>query len=565
MNDISASIVIPTRARPDYLEVALRSIAPQAAAAGAEVLVVEDDASTPGVREIAERYGARHHGHGRPRGLNVARNTGVSESSGDLVVFIDDDVRVRPGWLDALLAAAAAAPTVEVFTGPIIPVLEGRPPRTCGREGPPITALELGPVDTEARYAWGANMAIRRSALSRVGPFDTTLEGAGDEQEWQDRLRAGGSPPPRYIAAAALEHRRTARDARLRHLAGAARARGRAARRFDAWRGAAPSRSRELITLAGCVGHAVRYRCPAALVMVAHSGGRLGEAIRERGGGRSRAVPAPPGGPDARDDFLSGCSGTVGGRDALRRETLDRLLDARELVSGRRAALARAARRRPPTRRVLVLAVVRPEHEHRFAMIEAELRQSRHAVSVHAGPPAGRGKFESLNDLLAEHPPVHYDWLLVVDDDIELPHGFLDRFLFLAERFGLDLAQPAHRLASHAAWEVTRRHPRSSVRETGFVEIGPLTAFAASTFAALLPFPPLRMGWGLDVHWAALARERGWRCGVIDALPIAHRIAPAAGAYSREAAIAEARGFLADRPYLPAADAARTLATHRRW
>ena len=103
------------------------------------------------------------------------------------------------------------------------------------------------------------------------------------------------------------------------------------------------------------------------------------------------------------------------------------------------------------------------------------------------------------------------------------------------------------------------------MRETAFVEIGPLTAFASRTFAALLPFPPLRMGWGLDVHWAALARERGWRCGVIDALPIAHRVAPAAGAYSREAAIAEARVFLADRPYLPAADAGRTLATHRRW
>jgi hypothetical protein len=103
------------------------------------------------------------------------------------------------------------------------------------------------------------------------------------------------------------------------------------------------------------------------------------------------------------------------------------------------------------------------------------------------------------------------------------------------------------------------------VRETCFVEIGPVTAFARCTFSTLLPFPELRMGWGLDVHWAALAREHGWRCGVIDAVAIRHRAAPAASAYSREQALSEARAFLERRPYLSANEVQRTLATHRRW
>jgi hypothetical protein len=72
------------------------------------------------------------------------------------------------------------------------------------------------------------------------------------------------------------------------------------------------------------------------------------------------------------------------------------------------------------------------------------------------------------------------------------------------------------------------------------------------------------MGWGLDVHWSALARNRGWRLGVIDAVPMLHAAAPAASAYSRDAAVAEAAAFLADRPYLPRDDANRTLAVHRR-
>jgi hypothetical protein len=103
------------------------------------------------------------------------------------------------------------------------------------------------------------------------------------------------------------------------------------------------------------------------------------------------------------------------------------------------------------------------------------------------------------------------------------------------------------------------------VHETRFVEIGPVTAFARATFEVLLPFPPLRMGWGLDAHWGALAAEHGWRCGVTDAVAIAHRAAPAAEAYSREAALSEARAFLADRPYVNATDAKRTVTEHRHW
>jgi GT2 family glycosyltransferase len=219
----SASIVIPTRARPTYLEVALASIVPQARAAGAEVLVIDDAVASMATRALVERLGARYEPNSGPFGLNVARNTGVERSTGELVVFVDDDVRVRPGWLTALLRAAEEYPDVDVLTGPIEPRLEGSRLRSCGREGPPITSLQLGSRDTDTRYAWGANMTIRRAALERVGPFDVSLEHGGDEQEWQDRLRAE-EPNARvlYVAAAALEHRRVGSNARLRSLARAA-------------------------------------------------------------------------------------------------------------------------------------------------------------------------------------------------------------------------------------------------------------------------------------------------------------------------------------------------------
>jgi hypothetical protein len=102
------------------------------------------------------------------------------------------------------------------------------------------------------------------------------------------------------------------------------------------------------------------------------------------------------------------------------------------------------------------------------------------------------------------------------------------------------------------------------VRETRFVEIGPLTAFGRRAAAELLPFPELRYGWGLDLHWAALAAERGWRLGVVDATPVRHELATVGSAYPRDGAEAEAADFLASRPHLPASRAGEVLAVHRR-
>jgi GT2 family glycosyltransferase len=392
-------------------------------------------------------------------------------------------------------------------------------------------------------------MAIRRGALERVGRFAEHLVNGGDEEEWQARWQALGGRV-RYIAAAGLDHRRAGDDARLRSLARTAFHRGRAAWRYDALDGSPPPLRTELRVLAGCALHGPRFRCFGGVTMTAHSLGRL----------RGRLLDPPPARAAGPDDFLSGVSGTVGGRRGTLLRARDGWLDARQALTGRGARLARAAAATPPRRRVLVLGIERPGMI--MPAARAELLRSRHAVEIHTAPPGDRGKFENLNALLRAHPPDGFDWVVVMDDDVALPPGFLDRFLHVAERAGLRLAQPAHRLHSHAAWAITRRRPGVAARETTFVEIGPVTAFHRDTFGTLLPFPDLRMGWGLDAHWAAVAREHGWPIGVVDATPIGHTLAPVAQGYGHRAAVAEARAFLADRPYVRR-DEVRTVAVHR--
>ncbi len=275
----TASIVIPTRGRAAYLEVALSSVVPQATQAGTEVLVVSDgqDVATA---SVARRHGARILTLARPAGANAARNAGARESNGELVVFIDDDILAPPGWLDALLDGAGSLPDHGAFGGPIRPALEGGGPPACGRESAPITTLDLGPGDRDVELVWSANMAVRRRDFETIGGFDESLLGCGEEEDWLRRYTARGGRV-RYLAAAAVEHRRVAADATVRALARVAYGRGRAARRYDLHRGAAPATASELRTLVGCGWHIVRRRCANGVVLAAHSAGRLREALAE--------------------------------------------------------------------------------------------------------------------------------------------------------------------------------------------------------------------------------------------------------------------------------------------
>lgn len=275
----TVSIVIPTLKRPGYLDITLASVMPQAASAGAEVIVVSDGPDER-TATVTRSHGASLVSLPGRRGLNAVRNEGIRSARGDLIVFIDDDIDAPAGWIDAFLAGARNSPDREVFGGPIRPRLENGP-HGCGREPGPITALDGGPQDRDIERVWGTNMAIRRTAFERVGLFDEGLSGRGDEEEWELRYIADGGRI-RYLASAGLDHRRAPPDARLRALTRDAFEQGRQSRRHDVSSGTTRTVKAELRILAGCTWHTIRRRCAYGLVMGARAAGSLREALAER-------------------------------------------------------------------------------------------------------------------------------------------------------------------------------------------------------------------------------------------------------------------------------------------
>jgi len=130
---------------------------------------------------------------------------------------------------------------------------------------------------------WGANFAVRRSAVDRIGRFDERIvRPHGDEEDWLERLREAGGRIV-YLASAGVDHRRTAEDARLAPLTRSAFVRGRGARASDRRRGRAPGLRSELRVLLGCGWHTLRRACPQGVIMGAHSAGRVVETLRPSG------------------------------------------------------------------------------------------------------------------------------------------------------------------------------------------------------------------------------------------------------------------------------------------
>jgi hypothetical protein len=227
------------------------------------------------------------------------------------------------------------------------------------------------------------------------------------------------------------------------------------------------------------------------------------------------------------------------------------------------------------TNNILILGVYLTDKENYAPSILAELQKSRdwvvdqrwialgkaepdsdlQALTVqHQKKPAP--KFVLLNRLLADINLAAYEYLLVVDDDILLPRGFVDDYLSLVKRYNLAVAQPARTHDSYIDHPFVERLDGIVARRTRFVEIGPLVSLHCSTFKDFLPFDEASpMGWGYDFVWPRLALDQGFHMGIVDAAAVAHNLRPPVVNYDYETAKAAMDRFLVQRPHLSKKDA----------
>jgi hypothetical protein len=162
------------------------------------------------------------------------------------------------------------------------------------------------------------------------------------------------------------------------------------------------------------------------------------------------------------------------------------------------------------------------------------------------------GKFGLLNEVLAEVALDDYEYVLVIDDDIVVPQGFIDGLLALQRFLRFGLAQPARTSNSYIDHPIVEQQRGALARQTRFVEIGPAFSVDRTAFDLVFPFDMTSpMGWGYENVWAYEAERRGYKIGIIDAVPIDHSLRKPVTHYSWHEADTQRSHFLARNPHLP--------------
>jgi len=216
-----STVLVCTKNRPDHLRACLTSISRLERPVD-EILVVDNGSHPDETRAITTDFGARYVREPLP-GLDRARNRGVAEASGEVVLCTDDDVEVDPHWAAALLACFDD-PLVMAAGGLVLPASLDTPARwhferhVSFARGFDRRVLDgsIAPPSLAGSTGAGASMALRLDFVRSIGGFPEELdagmptESGGDTYMFYRVLRDGFRIVYEPAALALHSHRSTA-------------------------------------------------------------------------------------------------------------------------------------------------------------------------------------------------------------------------------------------------------------------------------------------------------------------------------------------------------------------
>ena len=196
------SVIIPCYNQAHFLADALQSVgAPEFAR---KEIIVVDDGSEDDTPAVASAFPSVRYVWQQNRGLAGARNTGLAQASGDLLVFLDADDRLLPGALQTGARLLRENPHWAFVAGRSrfispagLPLPTGQPSRGCG--DPYLALLRRNSIRNPAM------VMFRRSVLERVGGFDPRVHACADYEMY---LRISREFPVGFHNAVVADYRK---------------------------------------------------------------------------------------------------------------------------------------------------------------------------------------------------------------------------------------------------------------------------------------------------------------------------------------------------------------------
>lgn len=234
------SVVVCTFNRCELLNGVLDTLVRQETESVDYEVIVVDNNSTDRTPEVVEAY--RQLGRYSIRrveetvqGLGAARDRGLREASGNIILYIDDDCFAATDWVQQMARAHTEWPEVPMIGGTVTLRWEQGWPWWV--ENPDWTLLghyEPGtlPVLNPCPLPFGANLSFKKAVLAEIGGFRTDygpkagLPVGAEDLECALRLQRAGFPVLFYPGAK-VEHRLFRDEVTLGYLVRFCFARGR--------------------------------------------------------------------------------------------------------------------------------------------------------------------------------------------------------------------------------------------------------------------------------------------------------------------------------------------------
>jgi GT2 family glycosyltransferase len=208
------SVIVVTHNGRRWLEDCLRSVLAQDGCAF-EVVLVDNCSSDESVALVQHRFPeVRILPLSENQGFAGGNNAGARVARGDLLVFLNNDTVVEPGWLRALTDALERDPGAGLTTSRIVFLHEPDTVDSAGdgylRAGGGFKrhhGASAGAVQTSdcPFSACGAGFAIRRALFDELGGFDEDLFLVYEDIDLSYRARLRGWHV-RYVPSAIVRH-----------------------------------------------------------------------------------------------------------------------------------------------------------------------------------------------------------------------------------------------------------------------------------------------------------------------------------------------------------------------
>jgi glycosyltransferase involved in cell wall biosynthesis len=174
------SILIPTYNRERYIGEAIESVLGQDYPS--KEIIVVDDGSTDGTRDIVARYGEVKYFYQENAGIAAARNACLVHAGGEYIAWLDSDDYYLPGKLSAQVEYLEAHPEADIVFCPFKNFFEDESVKSIKRVQDDIRA------EKDKYGQCLASSLARKGVYDKVGGFDTSLPIAEDP-DWLYRAQ----------------------------------------------------------------------------------------------------------------------------------------------------------------------------------------------------------------------------------------------------------------------------------------------------------------------------------------------------------------------------------------